>query len=324
MTAVPKFLEKTAKRLFGSDPERYEKFIANLVEPAGSAPAVIWMRERPETLPFDILEPASWQPAFVDRLPADVRPGSLPLHDEGALYSLDLSSVFMGAALQHLTALNAAPPAALLDLCASPGGKSVLAWRLLQPKLHLANEVIGKRLGQLISNLERCRLTPAFVASMDSARFAELCAGAFPVTLVDAPCSGQSLLVRGKNEFGAFHPSLINMNSNRQKRILANGARTVAPGGYLAYMTCTFDREENEGVAEWLLKRFPEFAPVAPKCLAAQQSHLADFPCYRLWPWEGFGAGGFTVLFQREGSGEPAPFDFNTLRGLRAIGSSRA
>jgi 16S rRNA C967 or C1407 C5-methylase (RsmB/RsmF family) len=117
------------------------------------------------------------------------------------------------------------------------------------------------------------------------------------MVIVDAPCSGQSLLARGKESPGCFHPATINMNSNRQKRIVANAAKLVAPGGCLAYMTCTYSEKENEDVVRWLHKRFPQLTPQSVAALAGRESKLAEFPCYRLWPHEE-GAGAFAAILR--------------------------
>ncbi|MEG5173865.1 hypothetical protein [Microcoleus sp. B3-D7] len=73
------------------------------------------------------------------------------------------------------------------------------------------------------------------------------------LVIVDAPCTGQSLLAKGDKAPGCFHHVTINSNANRQKRIFANSAKIVAPQGYLVYMTCTYSTAENEQVSEWLL-----------------------------------------------------------------------
>jgi 16S rRNA C967 or C1407 C5-methylase (RsmB/RsmF family) len=139
-----------------------------------------------------------------------------------------------------------------------------------------------------------------------------------PVVIVDAPCSGQSLLAKGAKAPGCFHPVTINKNANRQKRILANAAQLVAPQGYLAYMTCTYSVEENEQVIEWLLERFPRLRPVVIPHLATHQSSLSSLPCYRLWPQTGLGAGAFTILLQNTEMDVPQaiPFDFFQQPGM--------
>ena len=311
MARISNHRRRLAERLFADSAEQ-ARFIEALVAPQEYDRAVLWVRPRPAEIPFQRKPPLAWQPEFVDRAPPEDRPGLHPLHDAGWYYCLDVSSVFAAMALSA-----AAPqPEVVIDVCAAPGGKAIFAWRMLRPQRLVANEVIGKRTGVLIANLRRCGIGSAEVVSRDSSHLADAWPGSADVVIVDAPCSGQSLLARGKESPGCFHPATINMNSNRQKRILANSARLVAPGGCLAYMTCTYSQKENEDVLRWFVRKFPHFAPAAVPALAGCESHLADFPCYRLWPQDGLGAGAFTSLLRNE-SGE-ATFRSAAMRAFRA------
>jgi len=267
-------------------------------------------------VPFAIAPPLPWQPPFVDRLSATEKPGKHSLHEQGYYYCLDFSSVFAASSLLAIPQSEVQPETQqfqlIIDVCAAPGGKSLFALRALQPKTLISNEVIGKRIGALISNLKRCSISEAFaqrtakkiVLSLDSKILAEEIPKAADVVIVDAPCTGQSLLAKGEKAPGCFHPVNINKNANRQKRILANSAQLVAPQGYLAYMTCAYSPEENEQVGEWLLQKFPQFQPVTIPYLKDFQSHVSEFPCYRMFPQSGLGAGAFTMLFQSTEIGE--------------------
>ncbi|MEB3359706.1 MAG: RsmB/NOP family class I SAM-dependent RNA methyltransferase [Synechococcales bacterium] len=293
MSSPSRLLLKLARRLF-ADPEAQQAFVTAIVQPSPLDACILWCRDRPPDPPFPVLPPEPWQPRFVDRLAGTDRPGQHPLHDAGYYYCLDFSSVFAASVLQAIPS----PVERVFDLCASPGGKSLFAWRSLHPSLLLSNEVIGKRLGALLSNLKRCGVEGAIAASLDTQTLAAAIPQTADVVIVDAPCTGQSLLVKGIDAPGCFHPVNINKNANRQKRIIANAAQLVAPQGYLAYMTCAYSPEENEQVMDWLLSRFPQFSPVAVPALAAFQSHLTEQPCYRMFPQSGLGAGAFTVLLQ--------------------------
>lgn len=244
-----------------------------------------------------------WQPPFVDRLGLDERPSQHSLHQQGAYYCLDYSSVFAASILSGVDA----QPSIVLDLCAAPGGKSILAWRSLQPRLLISNELIGKRVGMLISNLKRCGVHPVRVLSVDTHDLAEQMASVADVVLVDAPCTGQSLLAKGESAPGCFHPVSINHNAKRQRRILANAAQLVISGGYLAYMTCAFSISENEQVCAWFTRQFPHFVPQTVPQLHTFQSHLTTKPCYRMWPQSGLGAGAFAMLLKNTQRGEPLP-----------------
>jgi 16S rRNA C967 or C1407 C5-methylase (RsmB/RsmF family) len=292
-------LLRLARRLFPDDEPERAAFLRALQAPRGYQTAVLWLRERPVVLPFATAQRPAWLPEFVDLAAPEERPGQHPLHEAGAFYCLEVSSVFAASVLSAVPS----EPAVILDVCASPGGKSLYAWRCLRPALLVANEVIGKRTAQLIANLIRCRVHPAVVTNADSAVLRRSCPACADVLIVDAPCSGQSLIAKGGENPGCFHPATINLNANRQRRILANAASLVAPGGALAYITCTYSEKENEGNLSWLLRQFPEFRAVAVPSLDAQRSALTDIPCYRLWPQGSPGAGAFAALVKKQDAG---------------------
>ncbi|UBF27444.1 RsmB/NOP family class I SAM-dependent RNA methyltransferase [Kovacikia minuta CCNUW1] len=298
MEKPSKLLLKLSQRLFEDAAER-ELFIDRLLHPKPFPSSILWCSEKPAISPFEVESPLSWQPPFVDRLAIGQKPGQDPLHHAGAFYCLDFSSVFAVSPL-----LTVPPPVNLvMDVCASPGGKSIFAWVALHPQRLLSNEVIGKRTAQLIANLKRCQVNRAIVLRLDAKVLAAEIPQTAQVVLVDAPCTGQSLMAKGGKAPGCFHPVTINGNANRQKRILANSAQLVAPQGYLAYMTCTYSPEENEQVADWFLERFPQFQAIAVPPLMPHQSHLTKLPCYRMFPQQNLGAGAFTILFQNTEGG---------------------
>jgi len=297
-------LVKLAYKLFEQGPDR-AAFIHALTQPPDFAPTILWTQPKPAGLDWKTLPPCPWQPPQVDRLASNIQPGKSPLHDEGYFYCLDFSSVFAVSAIQAIKE----PIEVVIDLCAAPGGKSLSTWVIAQPKRLLCNEVIRKRVRILISNLKRCRAMAAIVLNQDPSVLAEQLPHAAQLVLVDAPCSGQSLLAKGQSAEGCFHKVTLNRNANRQKRILANAAQLVQSHGYLLYSTCTYAPEENEQVCAWLLKKFPQFEPVVVESLQPYQSHLTDLPCYRLWPQSELGAGAFVMLLQRHDQDHVQPFN---------------
>jgi 16S rRNA C967 or C1407 C5-methylase (RsmB/RsmF family) len=315
MDQPSKLLSKLSRRLF-SLPQQQEIFTDRLIHPKPYHPCILWCQPKPNELPFAVEPAIAGQPTFVDRLPLGSKPGQFPLHGQGYYYCLDFSSVF---AISTLLAIQS-PIDLIVDICAAPGGKSIFAWRALQPQLLISNEVIGKRMGMLLSNLKRCHIQPAIACNLDPQVLAAELPQTAQVVLVDAPCSGQSLLAKGETAPGCFHPVSINKNANRQKRILANAAHVVAPQGYLAYTTCTYSPEENEEVCAWFLSKFPHFQAISVAALRSSQSHLSPIPCYRIWPQDDMGAGAFTALFQdmREGTPHLLPPNF-----LQRPGSKR-
>lgn len=307
-------LIKLSRRLF-TDPSSQEQFITALTQPQTFHPSILWCREKPDELPFLGERPTNWQPDFIDRLALDTKPGQSPLHNQGFYYCLDFSSVFAASILLAIPS----PVKVVFDMCAAPGGKGIFAWRLFQPELLISNEVIGKRLGMLISNLKRCQIQPSVVVNRDSSVLAENFAQTSDLVIVDAPCTGQSLLAKGEKAVGCFHPANINQCANRQKRIIANSAKIVAPQGYLAYMTCTYSPEENEEVCQWLMKKFPHFQAIEIEHLRDYRSHLTNLPCYRIFPQDKLGTGAFTALFKNTETGNKNQLDSEILENFTVI-----
>jgi len=321
VAAPSNLLLKLSKRLFSEEENRAE-FVDALTHPQDYPSCVLWCKPRPEEMPFAIAPPLPWQPGFVDRVETEDKIGQHPLHQDGYFYSLDLSSVFAASVMGAIPVdPQTNPIRTVFDMCASPGGKSVFAWRMFQPDLLLCNEVTNKRIGALVYNLRRCTIRPAHVLSVDSNVLAEEIPHIADLVLVDAPCTCQSVLAKGEKAPGCFHPVSINKNANRQKRILANSAQLVAPQGYLVYMTCTYSMEENEAVMDWFLERFPGFSPMPVPALDSYQSHLTEKPCYRMFPQYGLGAGSFTVIFQNQSEGDKhiLPKSFFTQRRVITV-----
>lgn len=324
MTKPSRLLEKLAQHCFSTDGQAATAFLEAVTAPRERTSALVWLTPRPSEEPFPILPPLDWQPDFVDRVPAESKPGQHELHDVGAFYIMDFSSVFAASAVRTVATLDQRRPHRMLDVCSAPGGKAIFAVRALNPHQIICNEVTRKRCKALISNLTRCQIANTSVVSVDPAPLAEALEGSVSLAIVDAPCSGQSLLVKGKPAPGCFHPRTITMNLRRQRRILAETSKAISPGGFVAYMTCTYSPEENEEVMEWFVERFPEFSPVEVPALRHFRTHLSELPAYRLWPQSTLGAGSFVALFKRGESDDPRNADGEPLpETLRPLWVSR-
>lgn len=277
----------------GLSAEEGAALVRALRDGASGRPAVVFTPNAPRDYepPFPCGRAAlPWQPERV-RIPLEeTRPGASPDYDAGLYYPLDLSSVWESSPLALVP-----PPAASIDLCAAPGGKTFLLHAHHAPHRHVANEVHPARRGILRGNLTRCGLGKVEVTGLRPSEWPDL-NEQFDLILADAPCSGQSLPARGIKNSGALNPSLIKGNAKRQKGILLSALPLLKPGGHLLYTTCTYDPEENEKVLAYLMKRHPGLAAVEVPSLSEFRSRLCPFPAYRLLPTRGLGAGGFTCL----------------------------
>jgi NOL1/NOP2/fmu family ribosome biogenesis protein len=179
--------------------------------------------------------------------------------------------------------------------------------------LLVANEIHPRRIWELAENLERCGVTHTAVLNETPTRLADHFGPFFDRVLLDAPCSGEGMFRRNEAARQEWSPDLVQHCAARQGSILEDAARLVRPGGVLAYSTCTFSPEENEGVVAGFLKRHPEFeleeAARFPGFTPGRGDWLADeaardLPLQhatRLWPQRGAAEGHFLALLRMVG-----------------------
>lgn len=296
MEAAAKGELRLCSRL-GLDSAGAESLLAAMRAGTSSRGAVVLTARAPQDYrpPFPCVElKAPWLPPRV-YVPAEgAKPTAHEDYAGGLYYSLDLSSCWESACLAEV-----AHPASSLDMCAAPGGKTMLMAARFGAENHTANEVHPGRRGILRQNLEQCGMPQVRVTGNRPDQWARS-GEFFDLLLVDAPCSGQSLLCKGIKNPGCLSSSMVNGNAKRQKGIMLSAVQCVNPGGHIVYTTCTYDPEENEKVMAYILKRVPGWVAVEVPVLAPFRSALADFPAYRLLPSHGFGAGGFCCLLRKE------------------------
>lgn len=177
-----------------------------------------------------------------------------PLWHAGAYYVQEAGSMFLAEIIKALN-LNTASPI-VLDLCASPGGKTTLLQSCLpQSAIIISNEVMPKRLGSLIENGTKWGKSNLIVTQSQPSEFAKS-GELFDLILVDAPCSGEGLIRRTDEAVAQWSQQLIDECAWRQKDILKNAIDSLLPGGYLVYSTCTYNTKENEDNIAWMSDEF--------------------------------------------------------------------
>lgn len=196
------------------------------------------------------LRPVSWCPSgwyYEDCL----RPGLSPYHDAGVFYIQE------PGAMAVVEAADIKKDDLVLDLCASPGGKTAQA--AAKAKLLVSNEPISKRARILSSNIERMGFDNCIVTSAYPKAMSGILRGFFDVVLVDAPCSGEGMMRKDELIAKTWSYEYVRLCAKRQAAILEAAAQMVSEGGKLVYSTCTFEKEENEDIVYGFLSLHPEF-----------------------------------------------------------------
>lgn len=140
----------------------------------------------------------------------------------------------------------------LWDAAAAPGGKTLALSRYHRYRVHVAGDLFPTRLAKMKRNLDGFG-TPAVVAAIDARRPA-LKPAFFDRILLDAPCSGTGVLRKNPEARWRLEEGTFAESGARQRTILEAALPFLAPGGYLLYMTCSLEPEENEAVVEAALE----------------------------------------------------------------------
>jgi len=230
--------------------------------------AAVFQKENVEAIPGRYAD-------YVYYLNTSVPVGQLPSFRKGFFQIQDESAVLVGELL------NARPTERIVDLCASPGGKSThLAQATNDNGLIVAVDVSLTRLRPLVQNLRRLRIQSICPVVSDSRYFqVKGCDGA----LLDVPCSGTGTLRKRPDLRWRMSENEIRELTTLQLQLLENAVSLLQVGGRLVYSTCSMEPEENEEVVSHFLSTHPNFVldPIPdsfPKELVRDGHYLSTLP----------------------------------------------
>ena len=194
----------------------------------------------------------------------------LPGYDEGEFTVQDVSSALAVEAAQIKDTDF------VMDVCAAPGGKSILAAE--KAGRVLARDVTQAKTALISENIRRMGAENIQVQVYDATVFDEQYCGKADVVFMDVPCSGLGVMGKKRDIKYRMTPEDIKSLVGLQRRLVDNSWRYVKPGGTLIYSTCTIDSEENEAMVRYIARKLP-FEPVSlegilPAILWEQNSRL--------------------------------------------------
>lgn len=175
-------------------------------------------------------------------------------NDIQVFYKMDPASVLVA------TALDVQPEDLVLDMCAAPGGKSLI----LAEKLNGTGQLVSNE----YSNARRERLTRVireylphemrqnvFVQGKDGNYYGMHKAGVFDRVLADVPCSGERHLLENPQEFSEWTKRRSENLAVRQYSLLSSAYLACRVGGQIVYSTCSISPLENDDVVKKLNKK---------------------------------------------------------------------
>lgn len=193
-----------------------------------------------------------------------IKPGALPflkpLLDSGDIYIQDPGTRLAPGLL------SARPGERVLDLCAAPGGKSLILADQIKGNNQSALVSVdrpGKRIKRLKENLAKIKGVDIECLEKDINDLAKddfREKGLFDAVLIDVPCSNTGVIRRKPGVKTRLSLNAIQELTHYQYVLLCQAALFVRPGGRLVYSTCSIEVEENREIVNLFLKEHNDFS----------------------------------------------------------------
>ena len=224
--------------------------------------------------------------------------------EEGTFVIQDISSMLAVEALA-LDKMKPDKKIKILDICAAPGGKSMLAADKLEqagiPYELEARDISEYKVSLMQDNFDRCQLENARAVAWDALQTDERLVEQVDVVIADVPCSGLGVIGRKRDIKYKMNQQAIDEIVKLQEKILKVAASYVKKGGRLLFSTCTINQAENEKHAAWIRDTL-EMTPVSlnltlPETVhtqTTQKGYLQLMP--GVWDTDGF----FISVFEKQ------------------------
>lgn len=167
-------------------------------------------------------------------------------------YVMDPASVLVAQALQVQAGDN------VLDMCAAPGGKSLILAEA-QPENLISNEMSEGRRERLLrvfhEYIPRDQRNFVNVKGLDGNQYGLRMPNEFDRVLADVPCSGERHLFENLSELSLWTEKRTKNLAVRQYSLLSSAWLACKPGGRIVYSTCAISPMENDEVVKKLIKK---------------------------------------------------------------------
>lgn len=144
----------------------------------------------------------------------------------------------------------------VMDICAAPGGKTMLAAG--KAGKVLSRDVSEAKVALIEENVVRMGLTDKVTCQVyDATKTDEAYVEKADVVIMDVPCSGLGVIGKKRDIKYNVSPESLESLVELQREIVDSSWKYVKKGGILQYSTCTIHAAENEEMVEWICANYP-------------------------------------------------------------------
>lgn len=223
----------------------------------------------PDELAAKVGHPSSLSPIGV--VMDSGSPGTVTEVREGRARVQDEGSQLVALALAELPVSLSGTGDAWLDMCAGPGGKTAVLAAVAADRGDTITALdVSEHRVRLVEDSTQFFADTVDVHAVDARAFAHDHAGQFARVLVDVPCSGLGALRRRPEARWRRQASDVGALGPVQRDLLAAAFDAAAPGGVVAYTTCSPHLAETLLVVQDFVERTGAAVQVldAPEVLA--------------------------------------------------------
>lgn len=194
---------------------------------------------------------------------------------DGFIYIQDMASQLA------VTALAPKKSCTLIDMCASPGGKSLMASQLMENDGKVIScDIHEHKIKLMAENAEKYSVKIMKPMLSDGTVYNKDFCEKADYIICDVPCSGMGI-IRKKPDIRFKKREEVEKLPSVQSKILQNAARYIKRGGVIVYSTCTVRKAENEDVVLSFLEKNDNFEPVPfnlPYGIEAKEGFVTLYP----------------------------------------------
>lgn len=170
-----------------------------------------------------------------------------------AFYIMDPASIIAARTLE----INDSDD--VLDMCAAPGGKSLILAEQINGGSLTVNDPSRNRRDRLKRVLDEYlpphKKQQIKMLGRDGISIGINHPESFDKILVDAPCSGERHIIFNDSELANWSPKRSKRLSSQQYGLMCSALLALKPGGSIVYSTCSISPLENDDVIEKLMDK---------------------------------------------------------------------
>ena len=173
-----------------------------------------------------------------------------------APYYMDMASI------EIASALPVKPGDTVLDMCAAPGGKSIVLLKRLEGKGKLvSNDRSPDRRERMRRAINECLpdsyKSISVITGHDASRWGLYEKNVYDAILLDAPCSSERHVIKSSEHYSIWTPSRPKRLQALQYSMLTSAMLALKEGGYLLYSTCSINKGEDEEIIKRFMHKHP-------------------------------------------------------------------